>query len=241
MPKSIYYPPSIRPALVGGRRGNEFFVTLKTRSCPWAVRGDCDFCGVGNLDGDAPALDVKGTELQIHAMLNELKSKELDPKSVLKLSFISMSDSLFNPRTIQKAALVRSMELLRETFRNILEVSIESRADMIKLPTLRYFDEVITRLFGSDIFRQVVCGLETPYEAVRLSTGKGIEDAHIFTAAQLLGQTRFGLRGYFIYNLFEQTEATRKQSILDTVEFMRKVAWVGSVPTAILILRGYVP
>ncbi|VVC03784.1 Uncharacterised protein [Candidatus Bilamarchaeum dharawalense] len=238
-----HYPPSIRPALVRRQTGVELFVTLKTRNCSRAEKnGRCDFCGLGLLDGNSGSpLHVSEAETQIYGMLEDLRKQGVNPQTILKLSLISMSDSLLNPKTIQPAALYRTLELLRHAFSGILEVSIESRADMIEAKGLIEVGQEITRLFGIDSRRQIACGIETADEDVRLSTGKGITNLHIYEAATILGQEGFGLRGYFIYNMFEHTLPTRRLALMEAINFMVDITASAGVQPSILILRGYVP
>ena len=75
-----FYPPSLRPALVQRREGYELFITLGTRNCSKAeAKGGCDFCGLGILDGQQPALSLRAAESQTVAILEQLRKQGLDP------------------------------------------------------------------------------------------------------------------------------------------------------------------
>ncbi len=243
MSTPIHYPPSLRPTLVRGSPGLELFATLKTKNCSRADGGKaCDFCGLGLLDGNPGSpLGVTDVESQVQSLLRDLIDQGVDPKTVLRLSLIGMTDSLLSKKTIHPAALLKAMERLHEALPAVSEISIETRADMVARFRLLSVGLEIDRVFGKTSSRGIVCGIESHNEAVRLSTGKGITDSHILRAASLAASTGFDFRGWFTYNLLEREPEPRARAIVGAVDFMADVATRTGADVSILVLRGYVP
>lgn len=204
----------------------------------------CEFCGLGNLDGEGKPLGVRETRLQVEGTIRELREMGEDPAQFVRVSLISMSDGLLNaPWTIKLEALKRALELVARNFPNIRVISIESRADYVMYyRTLSQVGTYIDSLFGSEVMKEVACGIETPYNEVRKRARKGISDTYLAIAATALSDNGWhNMRGYFIYNLFEHEPAARVQALKDAVDLMYDLGCGRSIMTSALVLRGYVP
>lgn len=233
------HPVSSRPALIGGRESREVFVTLRTRNCAW---GRCKFCGLGQLDGDKPPLLFEEAAAQIRGSLRSFVKQGGDLRNVGKVSLIANSEGLLSPRIIGDFALVRILEIIREKIPEIAEIGIENRADMFDPKRLTEIGSYLDRLFANPpLVREVVMGIESPYEHTRREARKGISNNDLFRAFDWLSRTGWNLRGYFIHNLFEHTSDDRVKSLLDTVEFMSQVQKEYGMGASILMLTGYVP
>lgn len=237
-----FYPPSIRPALVRGKEGAELFVTIGTRNCSYRKKtGGCKFCGLSLLDGDLLPLSISEAKKQMEVFFKELPESER--RGILKVSLISMSDSLLNPKTIRPSALIEIANIIPKFLPNVVEASIETRADMAGKQALnvarKFFDELSKGLKISGLIGEIAVGIESARQEIRDSVNKGISDIRIEKLATSLGQLGVNLRGYFIYNLLERNDNVGE--LLRAVYFMARLREKTGVNPSILILRGYVP
>jgi uncharacterized Fe-S cluster-containing MiaB family protein len=234
------YPLSVRPANIRGLPGKEYFITLKTRNCSWKEKtGGCTFCGISNPKNPTGTLLLKEAETQARENIQEYSLLEENRSSLEKVSIISTGDSVLNPSTVKPKALERILDLVSDGFRRVMEVSLESRVDMVDPETVKAAGGLIDGAFGKSIQKEITCGIETPYEGVRMKSGKGINDHQISSAAHLLSDAGWGMRVYIIYNLFESTPDARVKSLMDSVDFMAGLGLNGKA--SILVIRGYEP
>jgi len=233
-PRTEGYPPSVRPGMIGGRKGAELYITVATTNCSW---GKCKFCGFNRLDGKHPPLSVSEAERQMQIFFSKLPNSER-PK-ISKASVVCMTDSMLNPKTIEPDALKKIIEVSHNLLPNITEISIESWADMVKAPVLEELQVFLTNLFGMNIVREIATGIETASEEIRNRVGKGISDKQIEDLARTLVRLGWKLRGYFIYNLLERDDNVG--ALKRAVDFMARLRDKTKVELSILVLRGYQP
>ncbi|HQT45354.1 MAG TPA: hypothetical protein PLO51_05210 [Candidatus Micrarchaeota archaeon] len=251
-----FYPPSLRPALVRGKEGAELFITLGTKNCGW---GKCTFCGLGILDGKLPPLSVSEARGQMEVFFGKLPESERG--KILKVSLISMSDSLLNPKTIEPEALIQIAKIIPDYLPNVVEASIESRADIMgrHVPWLKrlfvrrwneagnqaldmakgFFGELSRGLKLPDLAKEIAVGIETTSDKIREMMNKGITNKQIIDAAKAIGRRGWNLRGYFIYNLLERSDNVG--ALERAVDFMARLGKKAKIEASILVLRGYVP
>ena len=154
-----------------------------------------------------------------------------------------MTDSLLNPKTVEPSALIQIAKSIPKFLPNIIEASIESRADMAGSRALEtataFFDELSRALKVPALTKEVAIGIETAREEIRNRAGKGISNKQIEDLARALGQLGWNLRGYFIYNLLERDD--NFGALKRAVDFMARLREKTKVNPSILILRGYSP
>lgn len=237
-----HYPPSIRPALIGGKQGAELFVTLGTKNCDYRKKtGGCKFCGLNMLDGDLPPLSGSEAKTQMDVFFKSLPESERG--KILKVSLISMSDSLLNSKTIEPDALIQIAKAIPKFLSNVVEASIETRADMAGRQALgaatAFFDELSKALGVPALAKEIAIGIESASQRIRESVNKGISDMQIEALARKLGQLGMNLKGYFIYNLLERDDNVG--ALKRAVDFMARLKAKTKVSPSILVLRGYAP
>jgi hypothetical protein len=215
------------------------FFTLGTTNCSRATSGkQCKFCGLNKLDGEHPPLSVPEAKAQMKAFFEKLPESERS--KILKFSLIGMTDSLTNPRTIEPPALIQIAKDVPKFLPNILEASIESRADMVRIPLAQEFFSELSRALGlPDLVKEIASGIEAASEAVRDSMNKGISDRQIGELAKKLAQAGYNFRGYFIYDMLERND--NLGALKRAVDFMADLVTKTKVSASILILRGYIP
>lgn len=239
--RTTAYPPSVKATNVYGHPGLELFVTLRTRNCIKAeTRGSCTFCGLGNLDGKRPPLGIMEAQLQTEGLIRKLKKSSTGLQDFIRISLISMSDSLLHPRIIQMEAMKRVLEVIAREFPNVRLISVESRTDGLIPESLKELGAHIDSLFGDSVLKEIACGIETPYPEVRKRTKKFVSDQDLAVAADSIARTGWHeMRGYFIYNLFEHDSSARIQALKEAVDLMNALR--GSIRTSVLVHRAYVP
>ena len=238
----MQYPPSVRPALIMKKEGAELFITLGTRNCSYRKKtGGCRFCGLSVLDGEHPALLVSEAKKQMNDFFEKLPESERS--KILKVSLIGMTDSLLNPKTVEPNALIEIAGFISKFLPNVVEASIETRADIIgkrAVETARaFFDKLSESLKLPDLAKEIAVGIETASQKIRDSANKGISDKQIEKLAAKLRQLGWNLKGYFMYNVLERDDNVG--ALKRAIDFMADLNQKTGITPSILILRGYAP
>ncbi len=237
-PRNEAHKVSFRPARIQDRESGELFITLNTRNCPW---GKCLFCGLGKTDGGGKPLRYDEAAAQLRGSISSFVKAGGDLKRVGRVSLVSNSDSVLNPETVRRKALLGMLDIIHETLPEVAELVFESRAESIKTRTLAQVSRRIDTLFGTDTGRSVAIGVESPYARVRRTIRKGLPDSLLFKAAGNAAEAGFGFRGYFIYNLLEPEGTGRVTNLIDAVDMMARLADETGPKTSMFVIRGYVP
>lgn len=245
--KHACHPPSLKPVFIDGRSGKELFITLATRNCHWKEEtGGCRFCGLGGIERRREPLQEPEAAVQLGNFFMQvtdiLRGDPHGISSILRASVISMSDGLLNPDTIASSAMARVILAIKNALPDIAAISIESRADDVASRVIDELGRTINRIFGHGISKEIAIGIETPYQSVRNQIArKGMSDRTIEFCAQTLAGNGWGLRGYFIYALFETDAEARVNALKDAVDFMTRLRRETSVELSMLVLKAYVP
>lgn len=235
------YNVSVRPAQINGKAGSELWVTLRTRRCRHREKnGGCKFCGLGELDhAFKTPLSLEEARLQITNFFLELLRIGKNPEEILKVSYISMANSVLDPKVVDPEALKAIIEITHGYLRNIKEISFESRLEWVNSTILNKLEILIYQVFRRGLVSEIAVGVETYSETRRIKSGKEITDKMIYKLSEILAEREWKLRGYFMYNMLMRDDNLKE--LLEDVEFMAHLRNKTGVQPAMLILRGYVP
>lgn len=222
-------------------RGSELWFTLRTRRCRHREKnGGCEFCGFGELDrAFKTPLSLEEARLQATNFFLELLRSGKNPEKILKLSYISMANSVLDPKVVAPEALKTILEISHGYLQNISEISFESRPESINTTILDKLQILIHQIFGRMLICEIAVGMETYSEPRRIKSGKGITNKMILKLAEILAERDWKLRGYFMHNMLMRHNNLKE--LLEDVRFMARLRDKTGVQPAMLIQRGYVP
>ncbi len=164
-PKRDRVPPhfGISGTNVGGKRGERFFVVLRSISCRYAAEyGACLMCGFGSQALSKYTLSSDDLTRIIYAQFTEALSRMSDQFSKVSQVELLSIGSLLDDRQYPREFVVRSFnELARK--KHVSSVLIESRTEFI---TTRRLQELKNAL-RSDQRLEIAVGVESCDESIR--------------------------------------------------------------------------